>query len=210
MSLLCVITFGNLSANAQEQDFFVRVGAGANYYWGEDDSNLRLLPHISPSASLIAGKWFNPYWGVQLGCNFGKIYGAGVGETPYSNGEKVKHSIHIKGCLQEKFNFFTVQPEIVYNVSNGICGYNPERVWNVLVHLGPSYGHSWANGQSANSVFATGGLTSTWRLARNLQLWADARLTVFGKDFDKVTYRDDIDCMGTISAGISINFGKQD
>lgn len=226
LSFLFAMTYG-LKASAQAQDWFVRAGAGVNYYWGDDDATTKIGHRLSPSFNLTFGKWFNPYWGVQIGGNYGKIKGAGIavdpkgtnasiygtadGLSPYTTGEQVAEPIGetgSRGSFYEKFNFVTVQPEIVYNVSNGICGYNPRRVWNVLAHLGPSYGHSWANGYKANSIYVTGGLTSTWKLCRNVQLWADARLSLFNKGFDKVTYRESADCMGTISAGVSFNFGK--
>lgn len=209
VSLLSTLTLGCLKANAQSQDFFIRIGANANYYWGDDDSYLNLGAHISPSANITVGKWFNPYWGVQIGGNYGKINAVALtNDTPYGTGEITDKTANNKICYKEKFNILTIQPEIVYNVSNGMCGYNSKRVFNVLVHLGPSYGHSNGNGYSANAISATLGLTTTWRICRNIQFWAGSRLTVFNKGFDKVTYRGDIDCMGNVSAGLSFNFGK--
>lgn len=209
VSLLSTLTLGCLKANAQSQDFFVRVGGGVGVYWGEDDLLPGIGNRLAPQANITVGKWFNPYWGVQLSGTYGKIKGGGIGETPYSTGEVITDPHFAPGNgtpYFEKFNFLTIQPEIVYNVSNGMCGYNEKRVWNVLAHIGPSYGHSSANGQSANAICATAGLTSTWRICRNVQAWATGRLTVFNKGFDKVTYRDDMDIMANISAGVSVNF----
>lgn len=224
VSFLLAMTFGTQNANAQDSDWFVRAGVSDNYYWGDDDATTNFGHRISPSFNFTVGKWFNPYWGVQVGGNYGKLRGAGIagepnaapyftanGLSPYTTGEKVVSTAGETGrygTYHEKWNFYTVQPEIVYNVSNGMCGYNDRRVWNVLCHIGPYFGHSWANGESASSVNVTAGLTSTWRLGRNVQLWADGRFALFDKGFDKVTYREDVDGMLTISAGISFNFGK--
>lgn len=224
MSLVFTMNFCSLEANAQAQDFFVRIGAGGNCYWGDDDGVADFSDRIAPTFKLVVGKWFNPFWGVQLGGNYGKMRGACLatsadgklyntqtGRSPYSTDEKLTSTtgeVGKYGAYLEKWNYFSIQPEVVYNVSNGMCGYNDMRVWNVLVHAGPHFSHSSANGESANTVHATAGLTSTWKLSRNFQLWADASLTLFDKGFDKVTYRDNMDGMSTISAGISYNFGK--
>ena len=218
------MTLGSLKANAQAQDWFIRVGASGNYYWGDDDNTTKFGHRITPSINLTIGKWFNPFWGVQLGGNYGKLKGAGIavapgadpynttdGLSPYTTGEQVEATrgeVGQYGSFHEKWNFFTIHPEIVYNVSNGMCGYNPNRVWNILVHVGPYYGRSWANGEHANSIQLTGGITSTWRLCRNVQLWADGRFSLVNNKFDKVTYREGIDGMAALSAGISVNFGK--
>lgn len=208
-SMMFMLTFGCTKANAQSQDFFVRAGASMNYFWGEDDGTTK--DRLSLSYNVTVGKWFNPYWGLQLEGNYGKVKGAGIGDTPYTTNEVVDNlqgEGSSLGNYKEKWNFLTVSPEIVYNVSNGMCGYNPKRVWNVLVHVGPGFARSWANGQNANTWCGIGGLTSTWRLCRNVQLWADGRFIVFDKKFDHETYRNDQDYMQSISAGISINFGK--
>lgn len=211
--LALLMTVVCLNTNAQSQDWYVSVGASAGYYLGEDDEIVGFSKHISPSATLAVGKWFNPFWAVQIGGNYGKIKGAGLGETPYNTGESFVAKYGETGNktpYYEKFNFFTIQPEVVYNASNGMCGYNPNRVWNVLAHIGPSFARSWANGESQNSIFLTLGITNKWRLCRNVALWMDGRVTLFGKKFDKVTYRDEIDCMPALSAGVTVNFGKKD
>lgn len=224
MSLLFAMNLITLDANAQDQDLFIRIGASGNYYWGDDDCTTNFAHRISPSVKLTVGKWFNPYWGVQLGGNYGKLRGAAIATTPgaepyntatglspYTTGEKVvatRGETGRYGTYHEKWSFYSIQPEVVFNVSNSMCGFNDQRVWNVIAHAGPHFSHSYANGESANSILLTAGLTNTWRLCRNVQLWADASLTLFDKGFDKVTYREGMDGMAAVSVGVSCNFGK--
>lgn len=223
--LLMTLALGMLSvslrANAQAKDWFIRVGAEANLYIGDDDARASFGKRIAPAVDLTIGKWFNPYWGVQLGGAYGNMRGAAEsvapgaepyitsnGQSAYTTGEKFSNTNGWDGIYYEKWSYFTVAPEVVYNVSNGMCGYNPKRVWNVLVHVGPVFGHSWVNGESANSINATLGVTNTWRLCRNMQLWLAGRLSLFNNGFDKVTYRNNVDGLFAISAGVSFNFGK--
>lgn len=188
------------------QSTFIRVGGGFSYYQGEDDSYEKTSKRITPSAQFTIGTWFNDVWGIQGVFGYTKAHGSSIGESPYCINETFSDEGQI--LHRERFNVFTFQPEVVYNISNGMCGASESRVFNFLVHAGLSYGHSWVNKESANALGLVGGATCTWRISPVFGFFADARYTMFNKGFDKVTYRNNIDIMPTITAGISFNIGR--
>ena len=132
--------------------------------------------------SVAIGKWFTPgigtrtklsgFWGKSVLGNYGKGYGdARVGESNVPGDQQCNH-----------IKYFNLQQQVLFNLSNMLCGYNPNRVWNLSPYLGVgvirncSY-NTWELGASA-------GLQNTWRLTDRMKLNLDLSYTLTGDDFE--------------------------
>ncbi|MBP5742948.1 MAG: OmpA family protein, partial [Paludibacteraceae bacterium] len=71
---------------------------------------------------------------------------------------------------------------VLFNLSNMLCGYNPDRVWNLSPYLGAGVVRncSYNTWELAASV----GLQNTWRLGDRMKLNLDLGYTLTGDDFE--------------------------
>ena len=86
------------------------------------------------------GKLFNPIWGVR-----GQV--AGLWSTLYTERGQ------IKGTYAEVKNkkYFTLRADAMYNLSNSVCGYNPDRLFTLSVFAGPGLTFAKAYGEQDKS-----------------------------------------------------------
>ena len=132
--------------------------------------------------SVAIGKWFTPgiglrtklngFWGKSVLGRYGKGYGdARVGESNIPGDEQ-----------KNKIKYFNLQEQAMLNLSNMICGYNPDRVWNFIPYAGVgavrncSY-NTWELAFSA-------GVLNTLKLTDRLKLNLDINYNMCGDDFE--------------------------
>lgn len=197
---------------AQTSDWHFDLAGGVNLFQGEDDACLGLESNrytISPV--LGTGYWFNPSFGIQGSLWGGKLKGVSLGETPYMVGPFEGHCVwtDANSLYLERFNYVMFQLEGTFNFNNALCGYEPSRVWNLLAHAGVEYAYSFNDRYYCHSLGGVFGLTSTWKVTKKMNVFADYTLTIFGPEFDHVTYRDNIDDMMTLRLGLTFNLGKE-
>ena len=212
--MLIASAFSVQQAMAQSTDWHIDVAAGANLFQGEDDACIGIgLNRYTISPVISAGYWFNPSFGIQGSLWGGKLKGLGIGETPYGigpNADLLHPDVNVIGEVwEERFNYGMFQLEGTFNFHNALCGYEPDRVWNLLAHAGVEYAYSSNDRYYCRSFGGVVGLTSTWKVAKRMNVFADGTLTVFGPEFDHVTYRDNIDDMITLRLGVTVNLGKE-
>lgn len=202
------------SAQAQTTDWHLDIAAGLNLFQGEDDASMGLYAHrytISPV--ITVGNWITPSLGIQANLWGGELKGLSFGQSPYSIKPNPDLQVNFHDALkdpwEERFNYGMAQIEGTLNVSNALMGYYPERVWSIIMHGGIEYAYSFNDNCHSHSIGGVAGITSNWKLFERLSLFLDGTLTVFGKDFDLVTYRDNIDDMLTVRAGMVINLGHK-
>ena len=85
-------------------------------------------PHITVSL----GKWFTPVWGVRAQ---GGLWKANF-DTKHSIGTWDGSSIVYQDADYDK-NVGQIRLDAMYNISNAIWGYNPDRLFNLSVFAGP-------------------------------------------------------------------------
>lgn len=201
------------TANAQTSGWNIGMSAGLNLFQGEDDANIGLYKdRYTISPVFTVGHWFTPSLGIQTSIWGGKLKGLGIGETPYAVRE-APELVHAHNTIpdpwEEKFSYGMVQLEGTYNFVNALCGYSEDRAWSLIFHAGAEYARSFNSTMYCNSVGAVAGLTSSWKIVDRVNIFADYTLTVFGKKFDLVEYRGNVDDMMTLRVGLTINLGKK-
>ena len=86
-------------------------------------------PHITVSL----GKWFTPVWGVRAQ---GGLWKANF-DTEHSLGVFDANGLPVGQSADYDKNVGQIRLDAMYNLSNAIWGYNPDRIFNLSVFAGP-------------------------------------------------------------------------
>ena len=163
----------SVATNSFWSNWFIQVGGDYNIWYSNQEHGRRLdnggdfdflsKQRRSFGGSVAIGKWFTPGIGLRTklqGFNSKKIGAVGVTSQ----------------------HFWSLNEQIMFNLSNLFMGYNPERVWNIS----PFIGVGMARNMSANRYVMqlSAGINSSWRLCRNLDLYAEAGWNRMEDNFD--------------------------
>ena len=179
-------------------NIFISVGAGGQMCVNPDNSDYGLGHAITPLIHVSLGKLFTPTWGIR-----GQV--AGMWSTLYSKyGQPAGQYNEIKNK-----KYFTLRADALYNLSNAICGYNPDRVFTLSVFAGPGLTFAKAYGeQDKINALINGsvGLQGKFNVTRHLDIDIEARGEVspsmFGKYSNAYT-----DGAVSLTAGVTYTFG---
>lgn len=110
-----------------------------------------------PGVGVALGKWFTP--GIGLRTKFQGVWGKRVGDV-----NTKAYDIDNK--------YWLLQEQIMFNLSNMICGYNESRVWNIIPFIGGGVGRSMSRNFYGMGLSA--GVQSSWRLSKALRVYLEA------------------------------------
>lgn len=135
------------ASNGDEYEFrkhwFLGVQGGAQYTLGE----AKFGDLISPNAQLSIGYQFNPVISLRLQANAWQSKG---GWNAYKATESSTPT-----NTTFKYNYVAPGLDLMFNLSNLLCGWNPMRVLNVSAFLGAGANIAWGN-DDANALVAQG------------------------------------------------------
>ena len=151
-----------------KDNFFVSVGVGGQVCVNPDNSDYGLGHAITPNLAISFGKLFNPTWGVRAQV-------AGFWSTLYS-----EYASPVAGQYEEIKNktFGTVRFDAMYNVSNAIWGYNPDRLFNLSVFAGPglTFAKTYGKQDDVNALInGSIGLQGAFNVHKNWDINIEAR-----------------------------------
>ena len=163
----------SVATNSFWSNWFIQVGAQWNAWYSAEEhgNNLDRSPledfRSSPGASIAIGKWFTP--GLGLRTKAMGIWGKSVRG--------------IKGNPVDNFNrFWVLNENILFNVSNMLLGYNPDRVWNFIPFIGGGIGRSMTHNRYGMDLNI--GLLNEFRLSRKVFLNLEVGWNRFETDID--------------------------
>lgn len=176
LSLMLAGAASTISAQTKEKyvseswkdNFFVSVGVGGQVCVNPDNSDYGLGHAITPNLAISFGKLFTPTWGVRAQV-------AGFWSTLYS-----EYASPVAGQYEEikNKNFGTVRFDALYNVSNAIWGYNPDRLFNLSVFAGPgiTFAKAYGKQEDLNAlVNGSVGLQGAFNINQNWDINIEAR-----------------------------------
>ena len=115
--------------------------------------------------SLAIGKWFTPGLGLRTKVN--GVWGRTVSsEDAKANANK----------------YWQANEQVLFNLSNMLCGYNPNRVWNFIPYAGAGIARNMSYNTYAMGLQA--GLLNEFRLSRKFALNLDLSYCIHEPDFD--------------------------
>ena len=189
--LLMALAFAGvaLGANAQDADHALKYSVATNSFW----SNWFVQGNLAGSAfwgnqevgndfakspfegfrnnlgfSVAVGKWFTP--GLGLRTKFNGVWGRSVvSEDKKTNADK----------------YWTLNEQVLFNLSNMLCGYSETRVWNFIPYAGVGVNRN----MSANAyapVFGAG-ILNEFKLNKKWAINLDVNYALSTSDYDGFT-----------------------
>lgn len=163
----------SVATNSFWSNWFIQVGGDYNIWYSNQEHgrgldnggnyNFLSKQRRSFGGSVAIGKWFTPGIGLRTklqGFNSKKIGAVGVTSQ----------------------HFWSLNEQIMFNLSNLFMGYNPERVWNISPFIGGGMARNMSTNRYVMQLSA--GINSSWRLCRNLDLYAEAGWNRMEDNFD--------------------------
>lgn len=187
-------------------NWFISAGAGGQVYFGDHDKQAKLKDRISGAVDIAVGKWFTPGIGVRVMYSGWKLKGATQTKI-HSTGEAVpgKENVWLE---KSKFNFANFHGDVLFNLSNLLCGYKENRVWNFSPYVGLGWARVWEE-PTSKEVSADLGFLNTFRLSSALDLNLDIRGTMVNDRFDGEDGHRPEDGMISATLGLTYKFKKR-
>ncbi len=150
--------------------------------------------------SVAVGKWFTP--GLGLRTKFNGVWGRSVPGSDVYQDKKENAS-----------KYWTLNEEVLFNLSNMLCGYNPNRVWNFIPYAGAGIGRNMSYNKYAMDL--TVGVLNTFRLSKRVAVNLDVNLLSAVSDMDGLENAKSVtrgfgnyDHMINVEVGLTYNLGK--
>lgn len=144
---------------------FVNVEAGAQYTLGE----AKFKDLLSPNIQLGLGYQFSPIFAARIQANAYQSKGGwngfrtAIGSEPYTN--------------DYKFKYVAPGVDLMFNLSNLLCGWNPNRVFNLTAFVGGGANIAWGNDE-ANTIANTLKTLDAYNLD---YVWDGSKVRLFGR-----------------------------
>ena len=144
---------------------FVNVEAGAQYTLGE----AKFKNLLSPNIQLGLGYQFSPVFAARIQANAYQSKGGWngfrtvIGAEPYTN--------------DYKFKYVAPGVDLMFNLSNLLCGWNPNRVFNLTAFVGGGANIGWGNDE-ANTIANTLKTLDAYNLD---YVWDGTKVRLFGR-----------------------------
>ena len=163
-------------------NWFFSVGGGAQVLFGDQSDLGKFGKRIAPALNVSIGKWFTPGLGLRLQYS-------GLQSKSFSSEPSAYSKPHMlsEGYYQDKFNYMNLHGDILFNISNMLAGYNPDRIYDAVPFVGFGFAHSYDK-PHLNSLAFNFGLINTFHVADawdlNLELYGMGAENKFdGKNF---------------------------
>lgn len=160
---------------------FLSVGVGGQMLFGDHEKQMEFGDRISPALDIAFGKWITPEVGVRLTYTGWSLNGAA---QDWSYDADLMDGVDpIHHLVEQNIRYFNLHGEVMFNLSNVFCGYNPKRIWNVSPYIGMGWMRIFSDEQS-HEIGANFGINNSFRLSDALDLNLDVRGTLVNDDFD--------------------------
>ena len=192
--------------NRMQDNWFIQAEGGVGVMMSYKDAQMKLGKRfLAPKANLFIGKWFSPLLGVRIGGHFEQMKGAtdnmnAIGVRT-DMGDQMKDGANVR--LGQKFNRIGVTGDVLFNLTNWICGYKPGRFYNAVLYAGAStswnfyndkadgsgswkYG-GWNNGKEGHhdrNFALQAGLLNSFALGKHVDLLLDLRFDMVQEHVD--------------------------
>ena len=152
---------------------FLNLEGGAQYTLGE----AKFKDLLSPNVQLGLGYQFSPVFAARIQANAWQSKGGWngfrtqIGATPYTN--------------DYKFKYVAPGLDLMFNLSNLVCGWNPNRVFNLTAFVGGGANIAWGNGE-ANTIASTLKNLDAYNLE---YIWDGTKTRLFGRGGLEAAFR---------------------
>ena len=188
-------------------NWFVQLGGGAQIYFGDHNKQLDLVDRLALGLDAGFGKWFSPQIGVRA-----MISGLTIKGGTHADIHRVSADEYIVGAphylWEQKFNFYNIHADVLFNMSHILCGYKEKRVWNCSPYLGLGWMATWESPRTREVSFNFG-IFNAIRLSEKFDFNIDIRSTMVKDSFDGETDGRKEEGLLTATLGFSYKFKKR-
>ncbi|MBQ3700994.1 MAG: OmpA family protein [Prevotella sp.] len=192
----------SVSTNSFWANWFVQANAVGTSFWGSQE-NQGIKPgklfkdyRTNLGFSLAIGKWFTP--GIGLRTKFNGAWG----RTVISEDKSLNSS-----------KYWTLQEQVLFNLSNMLMGYNEQRVWNFIPYIGAGIGRNMT--YTTYGMGLSAGLLNTFRISPKVAINLDINWGGYEPGFDgcnvklndQSTWKNK-DRMVNVEVGLTYRLGK--
>ena len=193
-------------------NWFISAGAGVNFGFTDHDKQADFGKRISPALDIAVGKWFTPGIGLRVSYSGLNMKGASnvTQDGPsHTTGKPMPMGKGSGYDMQyQKFSFYNLHGDVLFNLSNLLCGYNEKRIWNCSPYVGIGWGRVWDSPQF-KGVTANLGVLNTFRLNEWLDLNVDLRGFMTGEGFDGAWGDEEHDGVLSATVGLTYKFKRR-
>ena len=207
----------SVATNSFWSNWFVQTNVNWNSYWAGGTNHLFSSPFRKfglgsepwkdgkhPTGlgfSVAVGKWFTPGLGLRTKANLGW------------QGKAFKSIDFDKIPVEGTPFYLTVNEQVLFNLSNMICGYNETRVWNFIPYLGAGVYHTFGKHTKGNGTVLSAGILNTFRLGKVVSLNLEVGYMNYDKNFLSRNIEAGLsahkrDHQLTVEVGATFNLGK--
>lgn len=152
---------------------FLNLQGGAQYTLGE----AKFDKLLSPNVQLGIGYQFSPVFALRLQANGWQSKGGWNGYELARTGNPY--------TADYKFNYVAPGLDLMFNLSNLFCGWNPNRVFNVTAFLGGGANIAWKNDE-VNAIAKTLKNLDNYQLQN---LWDGTKVQPYGRGGVELAFR---------------------
>lgn len=192
----------SVSTNSFWSNWFVQANVVGTSFWGSQE-NQAIKPgklfkdyRTNLGFSLAIGKWFTP--GIGLRTKFNGAWG----RTIISEDKSLNAS-----------KYWTIQEQVLFNLSNMLMGYNEQRVWNFIPYIGGGIGRNMT--YTTYGMGLSVGLLNTFRISPKVAINLDINWGGYEPGFDGVNVKlneqstwKNKDRMVNVEVGLTYRLGK--
>ncbi len=202
--------------NNFSSNWFITGQVGVANAMTKDEYRPGFGDRFAPAAGLYVGKYFSPIIGLRAGFDWFQTKGYAA------NGAGVQYDVPAEsgfygGYYKTKLNNMGLAGDVIINLTNWWCGYNPDRVFNASVYAGlggyftfeKKYNGKNADGwRNAHNQFlaARAGLLLDFNLSRNFALGLDLRAV--GADKGMTMSSNHVSVNGEVLVSATYKFNK--
>jgi outer membrane protein OmpA-like peptidoglycan-associated protein len=196
--------------NKGTDNWFITGQAGANMSFKTNYGKAPFKDRIGAEASLFAGKWISPVFGIRFGLNMELIKAATTENGEYRD---YAHGPFSNGYYPYKYYGLGVEVDGLVNMTNWICGYKPGRIYNLVLHGGVGsqwqFNHEmkngdykWAFNSGGRELYINVGLQNNFAVSKKVDLFLDLEGRL--NDFEQAEY------VVNLQAGFTYHIGKKE
>ena len=123
--------------NRMRDNWFITADGGIGLMMSSYDRHEKFGHRLGAKADFFIGKWFSPLLGLRGGLDFEQIKGATWTGNYAALGYRSWPRVLDGGrYVPQHFNNFGLVGDVLFNVSNWLCGYKPYRFYNCIFYVG--------------------------------------------------------------------------
>ncbi len=200
--------YGPFLTNKFFDNWFISAGGGVQVMYGEHDTKAKFSNRLAPAIDVSLGKWITPSIGVRG--QYSGLTAKGLVMDPTARFIEGPSS-DCAGCFEEKFSFFNLHGDVLWNLSSTIGGYKADRTLEFIPFIGLGYARSWKTGVNPIYKEASGavGLINKFRLSDAMNFNIELRALLVNERFDGFSIGHGIEEIVSATIGFTYNFKRR-